>query len=83
MTVASTRDRRDLVAVLASTAFLLLILVVDLATPLGYAEWALYLLPVGLALFQRNPRLPFVLAGTATLMTALGYFASPPGTTGW
>ncbi len=79
MTVASPRDKRELAVVLGSIALLLLTLIVDLATPLGYATWAMYLVPVGLALFQRDARLPFILAGLATLMTAFGYFASAPG----
>jgi hypothetical protein len=56
MTVASPRDKRELAAVMGSIALLLLTLVIDLASPLGYAAWAIYLVPVGLALFQRDAR---------------------------
>jgi len=79
MTTDSTSDRWELVALFGSAALLLLIFVIDLLAPLGYAVWAMYLLPVALALFQRNPRVPFYVAGFATLLTAVGFFASHAG----
>ncbi len=60
-------------------ALLLFIFVVDLTTPLGYAEWSLYLLPVGIALFQHRRWAPFVAATVASLLTLIGWYASPSG----
>ncbi len=79
MIIASKRDRWDRVALLGSVVLLLLIFAADLSTPLGYSVWALYLLPLGMALFQRAPRLPFYLAGVVTLMTAIGFYGSTEG----
>jgi CheY-like chemotaxis protein/signal transduction histidine kinase len=71
--------RASLPIVTSAAALTLAVLLIDLLTPLGYAEWALYLLPVGLALFQNGARLPYVLAAVCTLCTVVGFYASPPG----
>ena len=69
----------NLAALSVIGALLILIPLVDALTPLGYAEWALYFLPVGATLFQARPGLPIVVAALATLFSALGVLASPPG----
>ena len=63
----------------AAVAGMLVVFLIDLLTPLGYVEWMLYLLPVGMALFQTRVALPYVLAGVATLMIVIGFFASSTG----
>jgi CheY-like chemotaxis protein/putative methionine-R-sulfoxide reductase with GAF domain len=55
------------------------ILLIDLVTPLGYAEWALYLVPVALSLFQASPGLPYALATACTIASVVGWLASPAG----
>ena len=55
------------------------ILWVDLQTRLGLAEWILYLLPLGLCLRQRRSSLPVYVALAASVLTVVGFFASPPG----
>ncbi|MCL4185247.1 MAG: GAF domain-containing protein, partial [Burkholderiaceae bacterium] len=58
---------------------LALTFVVDLATPLGYAEWTLYTLAAGVSLMQRDPRVPLIVAAMGTLLMVAGFIASPPG----
>ncbi len=63
----------------AAVAGMLVVFLIDLLTPLGYVEWMLYLLPVGMALFQTHVALPYALAGVATVMIVIGFFASSTG----
>jgi signal transduction histidine kinase/DNA-binding response OmpR family regulator len=60
-------------------SLLVLIPLADALTPLGYAEWALYFLPVGATLFQPRPWLPIVVAALATVLSAIGVLTSPSG----
>ena len=62
------------IVVLLAAVFL-----VDVLTPLGYAEWALYMIPVGLTLLQRRPLLPFHAAAVAAVLTLIGLYMSPGG----
>ncbi|MCM5682568.1 response regulator [Schlegelella sp. S2-27] len=55
-----------------------LIFAVDLVTRLGFAEWVLYLLPVGLCVLQSRPSVPLVAATAASLLIVVGFFFSPP-----
>jgi CheY-like chemotaxis protein len=58
---------------------LLGIFFIDLLTPLGFADWALYLVPVAVTLFQRAPLMPLFTVGVASVLSVVGYFGSPPG----
>jgi len=71
--------RLQLAVPVAAVAIMLAVFLIDLLTPLGYVEWILYLLPIGLALFQPRTTLPYALATVATAMIAIGYFTSAPG----
>lgn len=53
--------------------------VVDLATPLGYAPWVLYFVPVMLCLFHSRPIAPLIAAGISAVLIAIGFVVSPPG----
>jgi signal transduction histidine kinase/DNA-binding response OmpR family regulator len=55
------------------------ILVIDWLTPLGYAEWALYFVCVGLTLFQGQLTMPWWTALFASTLLGLGLLLSPPG----
>ncbi|WP_350016993.1 response regulator [Rhodanobacter sp. IGA1.0] len=57
----------------------LLTLVADLFTPLGYAVWCFYFVCVGLTLFQRRLAAPFVVAFAAALLMVVGARYSPDG----
>jgi len=70
---------RDLAVQVGAAALALAILAVDLFTPVGYAEWALFLLPVGLLLFQTRPQAPFAAAAAASVMSLAGFLLSPAG----
>ncbi|HSI47243.1 MAG TPA: response regulator [Ideonella sp.] len=74
-----TVDRRDHLVLAAALLFELGLLLVDVLTPLGFAEWVLYLLPLSLSLLQRRPRVPYLLLGVALVFTYLGLIFSPPG----
>ncbi|WP_232540027.1 response regulator [Azohydromonas aeria] len=62
-----------------SIALLVAALVADALTPLGYALWALYFLPIGVTLFQSRPGVPLVIGAAATLLSVMGVWISPPG----
>jgi CheY-like chemotaxis protein/signal transduction histidine kinase len=72
-------DSRNLSVVLSAYALTFGIFAVDMATPLGYAEWALYLIPVGLLLLQPRRAPPLFVAGFATLLSVAGFFFSAKG----
>ena len=60
------------------------IFVMDLLTPLGYAEWALYIVPLILTFRLPKPSAPLVSAAISTALIVTGYVFSPPGgITGW
>jgi len=71
---------RNLAVQISAAALMFVILAVDLFTPIGYAEWALYLLPLGLLLLQTSPPAAFVAAALASVLSLAGYLLSPPGT---
>ena len=56
-----------------------LIFIVDLLTPVGYAEWALYAIPVALCLFGNSAMAPVAAALICTILMVPGYIASPAG----
>lgn len=56
-----------------------LVFIVDALTPLGYAEWMLYVLPVVMCLRQKNPNLPINITVLLLPLLILGYFLSPAG----
>jgi len=56
-----------------------LILVVDVFTAVGIAESIFYIVPLALCYFQRSPALPLYAAAVATVLTVVGYVASPEG----
>ncbi len=57
-----------------STAF---IFYIDCITPLGFAAWILYFIPLFLSLYTRWPSAPFVSAGILIVLTAVAFFISP------
>jgi CheY-like chemotaxis protein len=57
----------------------ILIFVIDALTPLGFAEWIFYIVPVALCSLGRKPQLPFVIAVALTPLLILGYMLSPVG----
>ncbi|ARN21013.1 response regulator [Piscinibacter gummiphilus] len=71
---------RNLAVQVGAAALMLATLAVDLFTPVGYAEWALFLVPVGLLLLQTRPQAPLIAAAVASAMSLAGYLLSPAGT---
>jgi signal transduction histidine kinase len=63
----------------SSLALLAGVFLIDLATPRGYAEWALYALPLGLTMLQDRVRLPLWIAAAASVLILGGLFLSPGG----
>ena len=49
----------------------------ELVVPLGYAVWLTYFMAVGVTIFQRSARVPFVVALVACLLLAVGYNVAP------
>jgi signal transduction histidine kinase/CheY-like chemotaxis protein len=56
---------------------LIIVLVADQLTPLGYAEWILYMVPVALTVFMRRPDLPLIVGAISSLLLIVGYYVSP------
>ena len=56
-----------------------LIFATDILTPLGYAEWTLYVVPIALCLFVGQPSAPPIAAVACSILLVLGYFISPEG----
>jgi signal transduction histidine kinase/DNA-binding response OmpR family regulator len=76
--MAPHQDKNRIVhATVAGAA--LLVFLLDAFTPLGYAEWVFYIVPVALCTLQNNRN--FALAVVAVLMPMMlgGYYLSPPG----
>jgi CheY-like chemotaxis protein/signal transduction histidine kinase len=72
-------DVREVVVVIAALALAVGVLLLDLATPLGWTEWVLYFVPVKLMLLQRRWWMPFAMAVLCLLFISLGYFTSSSG----
>lgn len=74
---ATSRDRwiwMTAAALLAATIAL------ELVVPLGYAVWLAYFLAVGVTVFQRSARAPFVVAVLACALLMVGYHIAPAST---
>ncbi|WP_151633060.1 response regulator [Noviherbaspirillum aerium] len=56
-----------------------LVFVIDALTPLGYAEWMLYVIPIVLCVRQKNPDLPVRITILLLPLLILGYMLSPQG----
>ncbi len=56
-----------------------LVFAVDILTPVGYAEWALYAIPVALCLFGTIVAAPVGAAVICTILMIPGYLLSPAG----
>ena len=55
----------------------------DLLTPLGVAIWILYVVPLGMTLFDRNPMQPINVALVITVLMVITVFTDQPGMTAW
>lgn len=51
--------------------------VLELVVPLGYAVWLAYFMAIGVTVFQRSARVPFVVAVSACVLLAVGYNVAP------
>jgi len=56
------------------------VFLLDLLSPLGWADWMLYFIPLVLTLPFPGERTPFHFAAVATLLTAVGGYLSPAET---
>jgi signal transduction histidine kinase/CheY-like chemotaxis protein len=72
-------DRFDAAVRWSLPPLLLLTLLLDALTPLGYTEWTFYFVCVGLTLFQSRADLPWMVATASTVLIAFGAVLSPPG----
>lgn len=62
------------------TAFSLVvvILIVEIMTPLGYADWLLYVIPLFLAYWTENPKITSLILVLEAIVLILGYLITPP-----
>ncbi|CAM0123981.1 Histidine kinase [Stenotrophomonas geniculata] len=71
---ATTRDRWIW---MTSAVLLAATIALELVVPLGYAVWLAYFLAVGVTLFQRSARAPFIVAVVACVLLIIGYNVAP------
>lgn len=62
---------------MTSAVLLAATIALELVVPLGYAVWLAYFLAVGVTLFQRSARAPFIVAGVACVLLIIGYNVAP------
>lgn len=71
---ATTRDRWIW---MTSAVLLAATIALELVVPLGYAVWLAYFLAVGVSVFQRSARAPFIVAVVACVLLVVGYNVAP------
>lgn len=71
---ATTRDRWIW---MTSAVLLAATIALELVVPLGYAVWLAYFLAVGVTVFQRSVRAPFIVAAIACVLLMIGFNVAP------
>ncbi|MDA5338011.1 response regulator [Stenotrophomonas maltophilia] len=71
---ATTRDRWIW---MTSAVLLAATISLELVVPLGYAVWLAYFLAVGVTVFQRSARAPFVVAVLSCILLIIGFNVAP------
>lgn len=71
---ATTRDRWIW---MTSAVLLAATIALELVVPLGYAVWLAYFLAVGVTVFQRSVRAPFIVAVLACVLLVIGFNIAP------
>ncbi|WP_347555355.1 response regulator [Robbsia sp. KACC 23696] len=64
-------------------ASLVLVFLVDMYTPNGFAIWIMYMLPVALCLFATDALMPLIIAFVGTVLLIIGYVATTGATGTW
>ncbi len=62
---------------MTSAVLLAATIALELVVPLGYAVWLAYFLAVGVTVFQRSARAPFIVAIVACILLIVGYNVAP------
>lgn len=62
---------------MASAVLLAVTIALELVVPLGYAVWLAYFLAVGVTVFQRSARAPFIVAAVACVLLVIGFNIAP------
>ncbi|WP_286071792.1 response regulator [Stenotrophomonas sp. 57] len=62
---------------MASAVLLAATIALELVVPLGYAVWLAYFLAVGVTVFQRSARAPFIVAAVACVLLVIGFNIAP------
>ncbi len=62
---------------MTSAVLLAATIALELVVPLGYAVWLAYFLAVGVTVFQRSARAPFVVAMIACVLLVIGFNVAP------
>jgi len=74
-----TAVRLRTVALVAVPVFAIGGFVLDMASPLGIADWVWYFIPLLLLVYVGGRLLPILLAAVLSLLMLAGFFLSPPG----
>lgn len=62
---------------MTSAVLLAATIALELVVPLGYAVWLAYFLAVGVTVFQRSARAPFIVAVLACVLLVIGFNIAP------
>ncbi len=62
---------------MTSAVLLAATIALELVVPLGYAVWLAYFLAVGVTVFQRSARAPFIVAAVACILLVIGFNIAP------
>ncbi|MEW6100387.1 MAG: response regulator [Pseudomonadota bacterium] len=77
--MAAEGNRLHLLVHLLIVAGVFATFAVDAVTPVGLSYWVLYLIPLGLCLWQPHAGLPYAVAAVSTVLLVVGLFISPAG----
>lgn len=62
----------------AAAGLLIATVLIEMATPLGYAVWLIYFMAIGLTLFQSRAQVPALVAIASCILLAIGFKLAPP-----
>ena len=71
-------EKMKLLVSATAVGLVVVILIAEIMTPMGYADWLLYVIPLFLAYWTESPKVPFLILALEAIALFLGYIVSPP-----
>ena len=75
------RGKNNLEILMYIVISMAIVFYIDTVTPIGLAAWILYFIPLFLTIYMSWKYAPFLAAGACILLTFIGFFLSPLGST--